>query len=112
MPAMVPPCQRAPEAAHSRQSMSGRAGVVRSDGAPRLRQQLAGVFAAVAEPIGQQEVEDLVAPVGRRRRVAAERRGALEQRVDVVERRGAGGGDDVAWRHAGLSRGVLKETTA
>jgi hypothetical protein len=27
---MVPPCQRAPDAAHSRQSMSGRAGVVRS----------------------------------------------------------------------------------
>ena len=82
------------------------------NGAPRLRQQLAGVFAAVAEAVGQQEVEHLVAPVGRRRRVAAERRGALEQRVDVVERRRAGGGDDVAWRHAGLSRGLLKETTA
>ena len=37
----VPPCQRAPDAAHSRQSMSGRAGVVRSACAPRLRQQLA-----------------------------------------------------------------------
>ena len=30
MPAMVPPCHRAPDAAHCRQSMSGRAGVVRS----------------------------------------------------------------------------------
>ena len=72
---------------------------------PRHRQQLAGVLAAVAEAVGQQEVEHLVAPVGRRRRVAAERGGALEQRVHVVERSGPGGGDDVAWCHAGLSRG-------
>jgi len=28
--------------------------------------------------------------------------------VNVVERRGAGSGDDVAWRHAGLSRGLRR----